>query len=57
MKAASVVGIGLGFSTLNRPPVHCDGEFKIGCYRNSKLYQFPRVDTQNEGLQPSLYTG
>ena len=51
VKAASVVGVGLGLSTLHRPPIHCDGKFGIGWYIHPKLYQFSR--TQNERSQPN----
>ena len=42
MKAATIVGIGLGFSTLNRPPIHCDGEFNIGCYEIASFITVPQ---------------
>ena len=51
VKAATVFGVGLGFSTLNRPPIHCDGKFGIGCYIHPKLYQ-SSPEPKTKGLNP-----
>lgn len=56
MKAATVFGVGLGFSTLNRPPIHCDGKFGIGCYIHPNLYHSSPESTPKMKNPNPIYT-